>query len=80
MKRGSKEEEREWRNVIKLGSIVGDWEEIQGRKELATVALAKDDNLEKELENKADNQNPAVRDVSEKCTVVQLRNLGFSKV
>ena len=80
MKRGSKEEEREWRNVIKLGSIVGDWEEIQGRKELATVALAKDDNLEKELENKADNQNPAVRDASKKCTVVQLRNLGFSKV
>ena len=66
MKRGLKEEEREWRNVIKLGSIVGDWEEIQGRKELATVALAKDDNLEKELENKADNQNPAVRDASEK--------------
>ena len=42
VKRGSKEEEIEWRNVIKLGSILGDWEDIQGRKELATVALAKD--------------------------------------
>ena len=41
MKRGSKEEEREWRNVIKLGSKLGDWEDIQRRKELATIALSK---------------------------------------
>ena len=27
--------------MIKLGSKLGDWEDIQGRKELATVALAK---------------------------------------
>ena len=36
-------------------------------------------NLEKELENETDNQNPAVRDASEKCTVIQLRNLGCIK-
>ena len=41
VKRGSKEEEREWRNVIKLGSKLGDWEDIQRRKELATIALSK---------------------------------------
>ena len=36
-------------------------------------------NLDKELENKIDNQNLAVRDASEKCTVVQLQNLGCVK-
>ena len=41
MKKGSKEEEREWRNVIKLGSKLGDREDIQRRKELPTIALAK---------------------------------------
>ena len=41
MKRGSKEEEREWRNVIKLGSKLGDREDIQRRKEFSTIALAK---------------------------------------
>ena len=41
--RESKEEEREWRNVIKLGSKLGDQEDIQRRKELATIALAKND-------------------------------------
>ena len=43
VKRGSKEEEREWRNVIKLGSKLGDCQSIQKRKELATFALAKND-------------------------------------
>ena len=43
VKRGSKEEEREWRNVIKLIPKLGDWEDIQRRKELATFALAKND-------------------------------------
>ena len=36
-------------------------------------------NLEKELENKTGNQNQAVRDASEKCTLAQLRNLGCDK-
>ena len=45
VKRGSKEEEREWRNVIKLGSKLGDREDIQRRKELATIALAKNDTI-----------------------------------
>ena len=43
MKRGSKEEKREWRNVIKLGSKLGNWEDIKRSKELATIALAKND-------------------------------------
>ena len=42
IKRGSKEE-REWTNVVKLGSKLGDWEDIQRRKELATIAVAKND-------------------------------------
>ena len=41
VKRGSKEEEREWRNVIKLGSKLVDWENIQRRKELPIIALVK---------------------------------------
>ena len=41
--RGSKEEEREWRDVIKLGSKLGDREDIKRRKELVTIALAKND-------------------------------------
>ena len=45
MKRGSKEEEREWRNVIKLRSKLGDWEDIQRRKKLAVIALAKNDTI-----------------------------------
>ena len=36
--RGSKEEEREWRDVIKLGSKLGDREDIKRRKELVTIA------------------------------------------
>ena len=43
VKGGSKEEERELKNVIKLGSNLGDREDIQRRKELATIALAKND-------------------------------------
>ena len=43
IKRGSKNEDREWRNVIELGSKLGDQEDIQRRKELATIALAKND-------------------------------------
>ena len=45
MKRGSKEEERQWRNVIKMGSKLDDREDIQRRKELATIALAKNDTI-----------------------------------
>ena len=45
VKRGSKEKKREWRNVIKLGSKLGDREDIQRRKELATIALAKNDTI-----------------------------------
>ena len=41
--RGSKEEEREWRDVIKLGSKLGDQEDIKRRKELVTIALAEND-------------------------------------
>ena len=67
VKRGSKEEERERRHVIKLGSKLGDREDIQRRKELATIAFAKNDTIWKKY--------PAVRDASEKCTVVQRRNL-----
>ena len=37
--RGSKEEERKWRSTIKLGSMLGDREDIKRRKELANVAL-----------------------------------------
>ena len=48
VKRGSKEEEREWRNAIKLISKLGDREDIQRRKELATFALAKNDAIWKE--------------------------------
>ena len=45
--RGSKEEEREWRDVIKLGSKLGDREDIKRRKELVTIALAKNDIIRK---------------------------------
>ena len=41
VKTASKEEVREWRNMIKLGSKLGDWEVIQRSKELVTIALAK---------------------------------------
>ena len=41
--RGSKEEEREWRDVIKLESKLGDREDIKRRKELVTIGLAKND-------------------------------------
>ena len=45
VKRRLKEEEREWRNVIKLGSKLGARKDIQRRKELATIALAKNDTV-----------------------------------
>ena len=40
VKRGSKEDEREWRNTLKLGYELGDREDIKRRKELSNVALA----------------------------------------
>ena len=40
VKRGTKEEESKWRNVIKLGSKLGDREDIERRKGLATIALS----------------------------------------
>ena len=45
VKRGSKEEEREWRNVIKLGSKLGDQEDIQRTKELTNIVLAMNDTI-----------------------------------
>ena len=47
VKRGSKEEGKKWRNVIKLGSKLGGREDIQRRKELATITLAKNDTSRK---------------------------------
>ena len=41
VKRGTKEEENKYRNVIKLGSKLGDREDIEGRKGLATITLSK---------------------------------------
>ena len=43
VKRGLKEEEREWRNVIKLSSKLDDQEDNRRRKKLATIAPAKND-------------------------------------
>ena len=45
VKTRSKQEEREWRYMIKLGSKLGDREDIQRRKELATIVLAKNDTI-----------------------------------
>ena len=45
VKARSKEEERERRNMIKLGSKLGDREVIQRRKELVAIALAKNDTI-----------------------------------
>ena len=41
VKGGTKEEESKWRNVIKLESKLGDREDIERRKGLATIALSK---------------------------------------
>ena len=41
----SKEEVREWRNMIKLGSKLVGREVIQRRKELVTIATAKNDTI-----------------------------------
>ena len=45
VKRGSQEEEREWRNLIKMGSKFDDWEDIQRINELATITLAKNETI-----------------------------------
>ena len=45
VKARSKEEERERRNMIKLGSKLGDREVIQRRKELVAIALTKNDTI-----------------------------------
>ena len=44
IKRGKVQEEK-WRNVIKLGSKLGDKEDIKRRKELATIAMKNNENL-----------------------------------
>ena len=45
IKRGTKEEEAEWRNVIKLGSKLGDRETIKRRKELSNVAISNNETV-----------------------------------
>ena len=45
IKRGTKEEEAEWRNVIKLGSKLGDREAIKRRKELSNVAISNNETV-----------------------------------
>ena len=80
MKRGSKEEEKGMERCDKTG--IKTWWSARHpeRKRIGNNCPCKEwHNLEKELENKSDNQNPAVRDASEKCTVVQLQNLGCVK-
>ena len=52
IKRGSKEEERGWRNTINLGSKLGDREDIKRRKELSSVALANNKDIWKKKKNK----------------------------
>ena len=80
VKRGSKEEEREWRNVIKLGSKLGDREDIQRRKELATIALAKNDAIwKKNWKTKLTTRIRLYETLNERCTVIQLWNLGCVK-
>ena len=80
VKRGSKVEERGWRNVTKLGSKLGDREDIQRRKELATIALAKNDAIwKKNLKTKLKTRNRLYETLSEKCIAIQLWNLGCVK-
>ena len=37
--------EEEWRNVIKLGSKLGDWEDIRRKKELSNTALSNNETV-----------------------------------
>ena len=65
--------------MIKLGSKLGNREEIQRRKELATIALAKNDiiwkkNWKTKLTTRIRQYEALVKSV-----VVQLRNLGCVK-
>ena len=39
------ETEEEWRNVIKLGSKLGDREDIERRKELSNIALSNNETV-----------------------------------
>ena len=41
VKRGNSEDEKEWRNVKKLGSLLGDKEDVARRKQLAAAAMDK---------------------------------------
>ena len=45
IKRKEIETEQEWRNAIKLGSKLGDREDIKGRKELSNIALSKNETV-----------------------------------
>ena len=45
IKRGTKEEEAEWRNIIKLGSKIGDRQDIERRKELSNIALSNNEKI-----------------------------------
>ena len=40
IRRKEKEKEEEWRNIIKLGSKLGDWKDIKRKKELSNIALS----------------------------------------
>ena len=70
VKRGSKEVEKRWRNVITLGSKFGDQEDPE-RKRIGNYCSCEEwHNLEKKLEDETDHQNPAIWDAIGKCTVV----------
>ena len=45
IKRKEVETEEEWRNVIKLGSKLGDWENTKRRKELSNIALSNNETV-----------------------------------
>ena len=45
IKRKEVETEEEWRNVIKLGSKLGDWENTKRRKELSNIVLSNNETV-----------------------------------
>ena len=60
VKRGSKEVEKRWRNVITLGSKFGDQEDPEIKRIGNYCSCEELDNLEKKLEDETDHQNPTI--------------------
>ena len=78
--KNNKQKNEPWRETVKLGSKLGDEEDIQRRKNISTgklVQMKKD--IEKQKDYKDTKEDEAIQFTSQECTHVQLMHVGIEE-